>query len=373
MPRYSDLRPPKDFEERDYELVFPDLGIRNKKRIIQKLLELRQGLDQEIIDRKTDRSILIASWNIKEFGHTKQRLPEAYFYIAEIIARFDLIVIQEIKSTLHDLSIILRLLGEDWDYMINDMTEGKDGNFERSAYIYNKKRVQFAGLAGELVLWDELTRNSTLKQLKRTPYMTGFRSGWKTFAIINLHLHPGDDGEDFQLRKEEVSLLMKAISEKVSKGHFWNENLILAGDFNFYDGEGRDDPAIEEIYSHGFREIESLKGQDTNVSFTEAYDRFFLTENQYFVVGVDESGQERGGVFNPFSYVYKMEEIDTYKSAMEDDYTGSKDTSEPGFFESYFQHPWRKNQISDHFPIWFELIIDSSDSFLKEKMVELEE
>ena len=34
----------------------------------------------------------------------------------------------------------------------------------------------------------------------------------------------------------------------------------------------------------------------------------------------------------------------------------------------YFKHPWRKNQLSDHFPIWFELIIDSSGAFLAEKL-----
>lgn len=130
----------------------------------------------------------------------------------------------------------------------------------------------------------------------------------------------------------------------MSKDHFWNENLILAGVLNFYDGEDKDGPALAVICSHGFLEIESLKGRDTNASFTEAYDRFFLTENQYFVVGVDGSGKERGGVFNPFNYVYKMDEIDSYKSAMAEDYTGSRDTSEPGFFESYYKHPWRKTR-----------------------------
>ncbi len=57
---------------------------------------------------------MVASWNIKELGHTTQRLPEAYFYMAEIIARFDFVVIQEIKSSVKDLEILLRLLGDDW-------------------------------------------------------------------------------------------------------------------------------------------------------------------------------------------------------------------------------------------------------------------
>lgn len=34
--------------------------------------------------------------------------------MAEIIARFDFVVIQEIKSSVKDLEILLRLLGDDW-------------------------------------------------------------------------------------------------------------------------------------------------------------------------------------------------------------------------------------------------------------------
>lgn len=32
-----------------------------------------------------------------------------------------------------------------------------------------------------------------------------------------------------------------------------------------------------------------------------------------------------------------------------------------GKLASYFKHPWRKNQLSDHYPIWVELVIDSAD------------
>lgn len=57
-------------------------------------------------------------------------------------------------------------------------------------WSFLKRRVEFSGLAGEIVLWDELADASTLKQLKRTPCITGFTAGWKSFAIINVHLNP---------------------------------------------------------------------------------------------------------------------------------------------------------------------------------------
>ena len=365
MLNYNDLRPEDDYKKRDYERVFPFITLAEKQRIIHKLLELRQGLNSEIPSRRSDENLIIASWNLKEFGHTTQRLPETYYYIAEILSCFDLICVQEIKSTLNDLLIILRLLGDDWGYLINDITEGTAGNSERSGYLFNKSRVQLAGLAGEVVLWDTLTANSTIKQLKRTPYITGFTAGWKTFAMINVHLQPGNKPDDIVFRKTEVDLLLKALDFKRTHGRLWTENLVVVGDFNFYAGDTKDGPTVAAINAAGFREVESLIGVDTNATQTEAYDHFFLTRNEYFTLGQRADGKENGGVFDPFKYVFKLGEETIYTDYMQAQYTGSKDLTVADNLADYYKHPWRKNQLSDHFPIWFELIIDSSDVFLE--------
>ena len=368
MLNYNDLRPEDDFKKRDYELVFPKMTQAEKARTIDKILTLKRGLDGEIAPRRADENLLIASWNLKEFGHTTQRLPETYFYIAEILSYFDLICIQEIKSTLNDLQILLRLLGDDWGYLVNDITEGSAGNSERSGYLFNKKRVQLAGLAGEIVLWDTLTATTTIKQLKRTPYITGFTAGWKTFALINVHLQPGDKPDDVAYRKAEVDLLLQALAYKREHGRLWTENLIVIGDFNFYAGATKDNPAIAAINAAGFREVESLIGVDTNVTKTEAYDHFFLTRNEYFTLGQSADGKENGGVFEPYTYVYQLGEEAVYAEYMKAHYTGSKDMNDPANQADYFKNYWRKNQLSDHFPIWFELVIDSSDVFLERSL-----
>ena len=310
----------------------------------------------------------MASWNLKEFGHTTQRLEETYFYIAEIISAFDLVAVQEIKSTLNDLNLLMRLLGQEWGYLVNDITEGVDGNSERSAYIFNRKRVELAGLAGEIVLWDELTRNSPVKQLKRTPYITGFRAGWKTFSMINLHLHPGDQDADLLYRRAEVTLLTQALQEKIRRGRMWNENLVLVGDFNLYKGANKDDLTIAALSQAGYRQVEGLVGKDTNASQSDAYDRFFLTSNKYFTLAKNIQGKENGDVFNPFKYVFRDGQEQVYKDVMRTQYTGSKSLDDPATLASYYRNRWRRNQLSDHFLIWFEMVIDSSDEFLEEKL-----
>ena len=368
MLYYNDLRADDDSSKRSYELLFPEMTKDEKIRANTKLLELKRGLDSSVAAKRADENLIVASWNIKEFGHTTQRLPESYFYIAEILSYFDLIAVQEIKSNLDDLFIIMRLLGDDWGYLVNDITEGSNGNSERSCYIFNKKRVDLSGLAGEIVLWDDLTENSTIKQLKRTPFMTGFNAGWESFAMINLHLHPGDGANNIAIRKEEVSLLLQALAEKIDNDRLWSNNLILVGDFNLYSGATKDDPTIKMINDAGYREIESLLGLDTNASETDAYDRFFLTRNENFSLAQNDDGGEKAGVFNPFDYVFKPGEEQIYKDYMKGHYGGEKDLDIDENLNFYYRVTWRKNQMTDHLPIWFELITDFSPLFLERNL-----
>ncbi|MEO0329191.1 MAG: endonuclease/exonuclease/phosphatase family protein [Pseudomonadota bacterium] len=370
MPVYNDLRPKKDFEKTDFLQIFPDIDVETKLRAIKGIIRLKMALGVQIPARKSEENLLIASWNIKEFGHTKQRRPEAYLYIAEIISNFDLVVIQEVKSTLKDLYLLKRLLGNDWEYLVSDITSGKDGNSERSAYVYNTKRVKLSGIAGELVLWDEITEDSEIKQLKRTPYLTGFRAGWKDFAMLSVHLEPDKDKKSVAFRQEEVRLLLAALKRKIKEQ--WTSRLIIAGDFNFY--KSKDGPTVEMFNNAGFREIDSLKNLDTNASGSEVFDRMFVNRGSYFQIVKDAYGEEKGGVFDPFKLVYREGEETLYRDLIIEDYGGNRDIeNDPEVLRSQFQTYWKRNQISDHLPIWFELNIDDSVSFLDINSKALEE
>lgn len=374
MPWYNDLRPTTDYHRKDYSLIFPSMTENEKKRCITNLLKLIPALDQAIPARRTENNLIIANWNLKEFGHNTQRLPESYFYIAEIINRFDLVAVQEIKSTLKDLEIILRILGKEWAYLINDITEGRAGNSERSGYLYHRQRVRPSGLAGEIALWEELTANSTVKQLKRAPYITGFETGWKKFELINVHLHPGETAADLAYRLEEVKLLTQAIDYKVTRNRLWSNNLVLVGDMNLYHPtptNPKDQPAIAAINQINFREVESLIGLDTNATGSQAYDRLFFHVNPYFRFARAADGRENGGVFPCFSHLYTEADAAAYTDAMLAVYGGDQDLNQPDIRAKYFKNTWRKNQLSDHYPIWAEINIDDSAGFLQEKLTAL--
>ena len=136
-----------------------------------------------------------------------------------------------------------------------------------------------------------------------------------------------------------MRLLLAAIAEKRKLKQLFSDNLILVGDFNFY--EDFDGETIQMIEDAGFFQIESLKGKDTNASKTEAYDRFFIRKNEYFQINKDGAGTEVAGVFDPFRFVYKDGKHNSYIAKMQEHYTGTKTPQELlDTIESYYKHPW---------------------------------
>jgi len=137
-----------------------------KRRTASKLLELRSQLREHIFGKsgadeeaKTDKDekqwLRVATWNIREFDSEKYggRLTESYFYIAEIISQFDLVALQEVREDRHALEEVMSILGrKDWEYIATDVTEGTPGNRERMVFVYNKKKVWFRHIAGEITL-----------------------------------------------------------------------------------------------------------------------------------------------------------------------------------------------------------------------------
>lgn len=375
---YNDLRPLSELTPNQYSLVFiqkdeDDLifSEEDKKRAIPNIVALKKGLQEKVPPKTVDRNLLLASWNIKEFGHITERLPESHYYIAEIINAFDIVAIQEIKSSLEGLNKVMRLLGSHWSYIITDITEGSAGNKERFGFIYDTRHIQHSGLSGELVIPPEIGENAIIRQLKRTPTITGFEAGWKKFSIISVHLHPGEGGasgdepSDHDLRKEEVRLLMELIRDKLDSEKLWSDDLIILGDTNLYDD---DDDIVDLITDEGFSESQGLEGKPTNTSLSQIYDRIFMNTDDYFTFSKDENGVEKGDVFNLFDYVYTDDLRTSYHDEMLEQKNDPSTLTDDEAFQKYYDRYWKRNQVSDHLPVWIEIETDSSESFLNNKM-----
>ncbi|MFK8061309.1 MAG: endonuclease/exonuclease/phosphatase family protein [Polaribacter sp.] len=379
---YNDIRPDNELMNDRYSLIMLDakdnykrlLVDEDKKRVITNILALRKGLEKEIPRKKVDRNLLLASWNIKNFGTIKNRTAESLYYIAEIINAFDIVAIQEINSDINHFKKVLKLLGSHWKHTMSDVTEGNAGNDERFGFLYDSRRVTLSGLSGEIVIPpDIINQHPIISQLKRTPTFTGFKSGWQNFSVISVHLHPGEGGNgenepsDHQIRKEEVRLLTEVLKKKLARVIPDDGDTIVLGDTNLY----KEDSDIVDLFKNiGFKECSGLEGKFTNTSLNEIYDRIFFNTRYYFNLHTDETGKEIGGVFHLFDYVYQNTSavINTYKSQMLAHKGDPSTLTTDAKFKAYFNRYWKVNQMSDHLPIWIEINTDNSENFLKSKL-----
>ena len=96
------------------------------KRTLERLAALRASLDAEIPQRSQEETLLLATWNLRDFDKPSfgQRSEEAMHYLAEVCARFDLIAIQEVYRDLGGLKRLMALLGGTWDFLVTDTGEG---------------------------------------------------------------------------------------------------------------------------------------------------------------------------------------------------------------------------------------------------------
>ena len=148
MVFYRDLRNRRLFSEPEADWV--------SRRLLDLRAQIRSPLPDGVPRRTRESSILIGTWNLRDFDNNKYRhgprRRESLFYIAEIISAFDVCALQEINEDLDPLRDVLRLLGPDWDFIATDVTVGASGNRERMAFVYDKSKVRFRNIAGEIVL-----------------------------------------------------------------------------------------------------------------------------------------------------------------------------------------------------------------------------
>jgi endonuclease/exonuclease/phosphatase family metal-dependent hydrolase len=198
------------------------------------------------IPAKGVNNLLIATWNLRAFGSltrkwhstsgdSPRRDLHAALCIAEILSRFDVIAIQEVKADLRALRDVLKKLGPDWAFALTDVTQGDPGNGERLCYLFNTARVRLSGLACELVVPEDLDTpfatpaNAFQRQFVRTPYAVSFLAGDKTFVLVTLHVIFGNKGDE---RRQELEGIAKWLRLWAEQEDDFGHNLICLGDFN---------------------------------------------------------------------------------------------------------------------------------------------
>ena len=287
----------------------------NKEVLIAKerkaLMDLMDG-PSKVSNRKVDENIVIATWNIQQFGEKKE--DRALQYIADICERFDVVALQEVKTDLTGLSRLQHLLPGNYKILVTDPT----GNNERMAFLYDKRTVIPTGLICEIGFPVPASTHEGY-QLHRMPYCVSFRAGRFDFILVNVHIFYGER-EQAKYRKEEIEKLADYVQKtsKAAVAKAFDRDIIVMGDFNI---EKAGDDFFKGLADSGFVMPPKMDQLKTNVQQTRTFDKIAWVKRKSF------SFSDCNVI--PFNQVLYQ------------------DASPKG----------GKKQISDHLPLWAEFSV----------------
>lgn len=206
-----------------------------------------------------DQPIRIATFNIQVFGTSKSSKPEVMDVLAKVVRRFDVVAIQEIRST--DQTIVPRFVelinsqGARYHYVIGPRL-GRTSSKEQYAFIYDTTRI---AVDPNTVY----TVNDPADYMHREPLVAHFQARAPqgqvpfTFKLINIHTDP-----------DETDIELDALDDvfvAVQRDGSGEDDVILLGDLNVdeYDlGELGQLPGIAYV----------VTGTTTNTRRNHAYD-----------------------------------------------------------------------------------------------------
>ena len=281
----------------------------------QALMKLMDEEPFRIPRRQVDENILIATWNIQQFSNKKSQ--RAIQYIADICERFDIIAIQEVKTDLRGLSRLQKLLPGNYKILVSDPT----GNYERFAFIYDKRTVISTGLVCEIGFTVPAKTHQGY-QLHRMPYCASFRAGRFDFIIANVHIYYGSTNKERLQRKEEIKMLVDFIDKRArtAKNKVFDRDFFVVGDFNI---EEAGDQFFDALVSKGFQMPPTMNTLKTNFNRDATFDKIAWVNRP------------------SFSFTEKLNVVPFGKAVFQD-------LSPKG----------GKKQISDHLPLWADFGIN---------------
>ncbi len=289
-----------------------ELIIAKERKALMKLMD--EG-DYKIPKREVDENLIIGTWNIQQFSN--QKTARSIQYIADIIERFDIIALQEIKTDLSGLAKLQELLPGNYKILVSDPT----GNYERFAFLYDKRTVISTGLVCEIGFTVPASTHQGY-QLHRMPYCASFKAGRFDFVIVNAHIYYGTTKKMQLQRAEEIRMLGQYIIKQSKKQQtkVFDRDFFVVGDFNI---EKAGDEFFNALKSNKFVIPKELDTLTTNFKRTKTFDKIAWVKRPYF------------------SFKGNVNVVPFYRVLYQD-----------------MKPKGGKKQISDHLPLWAEFRIN---------------
>jgi exonuclease III len=196
----------------------------------KELAELRKRIKVASVPASSKNNFRLLTWNLRQFGRKKSE--RGIKFMAEVMKNFDLVAVQECKGALDAVEKLQENLGASYRVLFSDCS----GNDERLAFIYNRKKVEFTGLAAEVVMCPGQGREGVAPELEfdRSPYMASFRVNGCNFIVVTVHIYYGS-GSAVKYRLGEIRNVAKYLKKASSDTDTLDTDYIACGDFNIED------------------------------------------------------------------------------------------------------------------------------------------
>jgi deoxyribonuclease-1-like protein len=248
--------------------------------------------------------ILVASFNIQVFGESKLAKPDAMAVIVEVIRKFDVIAIQEVRAKADDilprLIAMLNADGSRYDFIIGPRL-GRSVSKEQYAFVYDTNRIELDSASVGTI-------GDPGDMLHRAPFIARFRPRTSdpdrafTFWLVDTHTDPDDVPEEVDALAQVFQVMQTARPDE--------DDVILLGDLNASEkqlGDIKKIPGIQWAVGGGVM---------TNTRQSKAYDN---------IIFHGPSTQEFTGKWNVLNF--------------EQEFNLSREEA---------------LRVSDHFPVWAE-------------------
>ena len=176
--------------------------------------------------RRSDERLRIATFNIQVLGRSKMSKPNTVALLVDILKRFDLIAVQELRSAdpavIEELVAELNAQGDSYDYLAGPRL-GRTRSKEQYVFLYDARRLKVDRRSVHTV-------HDPYDRMHREPFVARFITLAPppaepfSFLLVNVHTDP-DEVES------EMNVLDEVYAAAVRNGGY-EDDVIVLGDFN---------------------------------------------------------------------------------------------------------------------------------------------
>lgn len=256
--------------------------------------------------------IRIASFNIEAFGNMKAGKDYVVVRLADIIRKFDIVAIQEVRSQndylIPNFVTLVNQPGRRYDHVIGPRV-GRTASKEQYVYIFDTDRI-------EVDRQSVYTITDPDDLMHREPLVATFMVRGTnpdeafTFTLVNVHTDPNQP--DLNQELDALAEVYRVVRRSVRQ----EDDVILLGDFNADDRSLRRLGQLPGIFP-------TIAGVSTNTRQNAQYDNIIIHQPST----TEYTG--RSGVFD--------------------------------IMRNYNLNEQQALEMSDHFPVWAEFSVHERD------------